>query len=74
MSRALEHYDVPEVMSPICGGGQGRAGAWLVKMRILQGHFAYKKIPRPRNPQQNYAYGPMVDLGGGRFLMSEVIP
>ena len=41
-------------------------------MGALKGHLASKKTPGPRNLQKDYAYGPMVVLGGGRFLMSEL--
>ena len=51
-------------------GGQRIFGKWAHTK--LQGYLAKKKTPRPRNLQEGYAYGPMVILGGGRFLMSEV--
>ena len=38
----------------------------------VQGYLARKKIPHPRTLQQAYAYEPVIVLGGGRFLMSEV--
>ena len=37
---------------------------------FLQGYLAHKKMRQPRTLQ--YAWGPMVVLGGGLFLMSEV--
>jgi hypothetical protein len=30
----------------------------------VQGYLAHQKTPRPRNLQQDYAYGPMAVLGG----------
>ena len=39
---------------------------------VPQGHLAHKKEPPPRTLQYDYAQGPMVVLGGGLFLMSEV--
>jgi hypothetical protein len=38
----------------------------------LQGYLAHKKAPPPRTLQHAHASGPMLVLGGGRFLMSEV--
>ena len=38
----------------------------------VQGYLAHKKQPFCRTLQWAYAWGPMVVLGGGRFLMSEV--
>ena len=39
---------------------------------MLQGYLAHKKLHPPRTLQQEYAEGPMVVLGGGGFVMSEV--
>ena len=40
---------------------------------VVQEFLARKKTSRSRNLQQDYAYGPLVVLGGGgRFLMSEL--
>jgi len=38
----------------------------------LQGCLAHKKPPHPRTLQWDYAYAPVVVLGGALFLMSEV--
>jgi len=38
----------------------------------LQGYLAHTEPPPHRILQKAYAWGPMVVLGGGRFLMSEV--
>ena len=38
----------------------------------LQGYVAHKKPPPPRSLQYAYAWGPMVVLGCGRFLVNEV--
>ena len=38
----------------------------------VQGYLANKKQPPSRTLQKDYAYGPMVVLGGRLFLMSEV--
>ena len=41
-------------------------------IRTLQGYLVYKKTHPPRTLQQDYAYGPMAVLGGGRFLMGKL--
>ena len=38
----------------------------------VQGHLAHKKVPPPRTLHQAYAQGPVVVLGEGLFLVSEV--
>ena len=37
-----------------------------------QGYLAREQLPPPRTLQLDYAEGPMVILGGGRVLMSQV--
>ena len=34
---------------------------------MRQGYLAHKRTPHPRNLQYDYAYDPMVVLGGGAF-------
>ena len=43
-----------------------------IMLCLTQGYFAHKKPPSPRTLQQVHAQGPMVVLGGGQFLLSEV--
>jgi len=38
-----------------------------------QGYLGHKNQHSPRTLQQDYAQGPMVALGEGLFLMSEVV-
>ena len=54
-------------MHLIAPGSYSRASPWSI-----QGHLAYKKPHHPRTLQSAYAQGPVVVLGGGHFLMSEV--
>ena len=37
----------------------------------VQGYLAHKKLRPPRTLQWDYTQGPVVVLGGGRFLMNE---
>ena len=54
-------------ISDTCGRGN-RGGPLTV-----QECPAHKKPPPPRTLQWAYAWGPTVVLGGGQFLMSEVL-
>ena len=42
--------------------------------RRLQGYLAHKNLPPPRTLKQDYTQGPIVVLGVGMLLMSEVPP
>ena len=48
------------------------SAASLCEFPRVPGNLADKKTPPPRTLQQAYAQGPVVVLGGGRFLISEV--
>ena len=43
-----------------------------VRISSLQGYFTHTKQRPPETPQKDYAWGPMVVLGGGGVLLSEV--
>ena len=45
---------------------------FVLKIVLAQGYLAHKKTSSLKNLEYDYAWGPMVVLGGGRFLMSEV--
>jgi len=49
-----------------------RANDWSSSEWRVQGYLTHKKQHSPRTPQEDFAYGPMLALGGGLFLMSEV--
>jgi len=53
-------------------GVTGRGTAARSLRCHLQGYVAHKKQPPPRTLQQDYAWGPIVLLREGSFLMSEV--
>jgi len=62
---------------------QSLAASWSTAFRkttasrdatLLQGYLARKKLRPPRTLAQTYAWGPMLVLGGWRFLISKVPP
>ena len=56
----------------LAGATRRQGGSACTYDRRIQGYLAHKKLRPPRNLQYDYAWGPMVVLGGGLFIMSEV--